>query len=411
VSDSYIQKLFADRIGGSRFGKEEKIYKFELIKRAKRAALKEHPGTELIDLGVGEPDEKAFDVVIKALQDEAGRHENRGYSDNGIEEFKIAASRYLKKVYGVDGIDPEKEVLHSIGSKPALAMLPSAFINPGDVTIMTAPGYPVLGTHTSWYNGEVYTIKLKKEKNFLVDFADIPSDVAKRAKILLLNYPNNPTGAVADEAFYREAIEFARTNSLIIVQDAAYAALTYDRPPFSFLGVPGAKEVGVEIHSLSKAFNMTGWRMAFIAGNELIVKAFGNVKDNFDSGQFKAIQKASIVALDHPEITDAIKEKYRRRLKALVEILNQTGFKAEVPGGTFYLYTEIPKGVKGGPRFASAEDFSQFLIREKLISSVPWDDAGHFVRFSATFEAKGRDDEARILGEIKSRLNTVKFEF
>ncbi|HOO70766.1 MAG TPA: LL-diaminopimelate aminotransferase [Spirochaetota bacterium] len=409
--DSYIQNLFADRIGGNRFGKEEKIYKFELIKRAKRAALREFPGVELIDIGVGEPDEKAFDIVIKALQQEAEKHENRGYSDNGIEEFKAAAAKYLKNVFGVDGIDPEKEVLHSIGSKPALAMLPSAFINPGDITLMTVPGYPVLGTHSAWYGGEVYSIPLRKENRFLVDFNEIPADVAARAKILLLNYPNNPTGAVADEKFYREAIDFARANSLIIVQDAAYASLAYSGKPFSFLSVPGAKDVGVEVHSLSKAFNMTGWRMAFIAGNELVVKAFGNIKDNYDSGQFKAIQKASITALEHPEITEEIKAKYRRRLESLVGILTEIGFRAEMPGGTFYLYVEIPRGVKGGKRFTSAEDFSQYLIREKLISSVPWDDAGHFVRFSATFEAKGPDDEKRILAEIRKRLSTVQFEF
>jgi LL-diaminopimelate aminotransferase len=290
-------------------------------------------------------------------------------------------------------------------------MLPSAFIDPGDVTIMTVPGYPVLGTHTAWYDGEVYAVKLRKDKGFLVDFDEIPADVARRAKILLLNYPNNPTGAVATESFYREAIDFARASNLIIVQDAAYAALAYDGEPFSFLSVPGAKDVGVEIHSLSKAFNMTGWRMAFVAGNELVVKAFGNIKDNYDSGQFKAIQKAAVVALDNPGITDEIKKKYRRRLESLVSILSRLGFRAEMPGGTFYLYVEIPRGVRGGVHFASAGEFSQFLIREKLISSVPWDDAGHFVRFSATFEARGVEDEQRILGEIEKRLSTVNFEF
>jgi len=409
--ESYIQNLFAGRIGGSKFGKEEKIYKFEMIKRAKRSAQKENPGTPLIDLGVGEPDEKAFDVVINALKEQAGKHENRGYSDNGIEEFKTAAAKYLKDVFGVDGIDPESEVLHSIGSKPALAMLPSAFIDPGDVTIMTVPGYPVLGTHTNWYDGKVYTIPLKKENNFLVTFDDIPADIRERAKILLLNYPNNPTGANATEAFYREAVDFARDNKLIVVQDAAYAALTYNSPPLSFLSIPGAKDVGVEIHSLSKAFNMTGWRIAFIAGNELIVKAFGNVKDNFDSGQFKAIQHAAVAALAHPEITEEIKKKYQRRLSSLVKILSGLGFDAVVPDGTFYLYVEIPKGIQDGQRFDNAEDFSQFLIRERLISTVPWDDVGHFVRFSATFEAAGADGEEKILKEIEERLSTLNFEF
>ncbi len=408
--DSYIQKLFAERLGGEMFGKEEKIYKFEKIKRAKRAALAENPGVDIIDLGVGEPDEKAFDIVIESLRTEAGKHENRGYSDNGIDEFKVAAAKYLKRVFGVDA-DPKKHIIHSIGSKPALAMLPSAFINPGDVTIMTVPGYPVLGTHTEWYAGEVYNLKLLKENGFLPDLESIPADILKRAKILVINYPNNPTGAVATEEFFRKVIAFAKANNLIVVQDAAYADLTYGAKPLSFLSIPEAWEVGVEIHSLSKSFNMTGWRMAFVAGNELIVNAFANVKDNNDSGQFKAIQKAGVTALEHPEITESICAKYERRLAALVRVLSNLGFSASMPGGTFYLYVEIPKGVQGGRRFASAEEFSEFLIREKLISTVPWDDAGHFVRFSATFEANGEADEQRILKEIETRLSDLKFEF
>lgn len=409
--ESYIQNLFADRIGGNKFGKENKIYKFEKIKRAKREAMQKNPGMSIIDLGVGEPDARAYDVVIKTLQEEAEKPENRGYSDNGIDEFKVAAAKYLENVFGVKGIDPATEVVHSIGSKPALAMLPSAFINPGDVTLMTVPGYPVFGTHTAWYDGEVYNIPLLKENNFLPDLNAVPGDVLKRAKVLVINYPNNPTGAVATESFYRDVIDFARKNELIVVQDAAYAALTYDTEPLSFLSIPGAKDVGIEIHSLSKAFNMTGWRLAFVAGNPLVVSAFANVKDNNDSGQFKAIQKAGMTALANPQITEDIKKKYRRRLQALVDIFNRLGFSASVPGGTFYLYVEIPAGTVDGVSFENAEDFSQFLIKECLISSVPWDDAGHFVRFSATFEADGEADEKRVLEEIESRLGKVQFKF
>jgi LL-diaminopimelate aminotransferase len=408
--ESYIQNLFAERIGGSRFGKEEEIYKFEKIKRAKREALGENPGVELIDLGVGEPDEKTFDVVIKTLQEEAEKPENRGYADNGIEAFKIAASRYLKNVFGVEGILPEVEINHAIGSKSSLSMLPSAFINPGDITLMTVPGYSVLGTHARWYGGDVYNVPLKRENGFLPDLGSIPPDILRRAKIFVLNYPNNPTGANATESFYRDIVEFALKNNVVIIQDAAYAALTYNSKPLSMLSVPRAKEVGVELHSLSKSFNMTGWRIAFVAGNELIVKAFANIKDNYDSGQFIAIQKAAIVALEHPELTDKIKEKYERRLRDLVAILSKIGFKASMPDGTFYLYVEIPRGLKNGRNFESAEDFSQFLIREKLISTVPWDDVGHFVRFSATFEA-GIEEENRILNEIELRLSDLDFVF
>ncbi len=255
---TYIQHNFADRIGGSNYGKDTAIYKFEKIKRAKAQAKKDFPGVELIDLGVGEPDEMADSGIVAKLAEEAAKPENRGYADNGIPEFKVAASHYLKEVFGVEGIDPETEVLHSIGSKPALAMLPSCFINPGDVTIMTVPGYPVMGTHTKYLGGEVYNVELTKENNFLPDLNAIPEDIAKRAKLFYLNYPNNPTGASATVEFFAEVVEWAKKHNVVIVHDAPYAALTYDGlKPLSFLSVPGAKDVGVELHSLSKSYNMT----------------------------------------------------------------------------------------------------------------------------------------------------------
>lgn len=410
--ETYIQQNFANRIGGANYGKDTAIYKFEKIKRAKAVAKQEHPGTELIDMGVGEPDEMADAGIVAKLAEEAGKRENRGYADNGIPEFKEAAVRYLKNVFGVEGIDAATEVLHSIGSKPALAMLPSCFINPGDITIMTVPGYPVLGTHTKYLGGEVYNVELKKENGFLPDLSSIPEDIARRAKLLYLNYPNNPTGASATVEFFAEVVEWARKYGVVVVHDAPYAALTYDGlKPLSFLSVPGAKDVGVELHSLSKSYNMTGWRIGFIAGNPLVVKAFGDVKDNNDSGQFIAIQKAAAYGLDNPQITEKIAEKYSRRHNMLVDVLNELGFTAEKPKGSFFLYVEAPKGVKGGRRFESGEDFSQYLIREKLISTVPWDDAGHFVRFSVTFIADGEEEEKRVISEIRRRLSDVEFEF
>jgi len=393
------------------FGKEQKIYKFEKIKRAKRAALAAHPGVEIIDFGVGEPDEMAFPGVVRTLQQEAEKPENRGYADNGIQEFKDAAARYLRKVYAVDVINPETEVLHGIGSKPVLAMLPAVFINPGDVTLMTVPNYPVMGTHTRWYGGEVVGLPITEENSFLPDLDALPADVAKRAKLLYINYPNNPTGAGATREFFEKVVAFAKRHELVVVNDAAYAALSYGVKPLSFLSVPGAKDVGVEIHSLSKAFNMTGWRLSFIAGNERVIAGYGNVKDNYDSGQFKAIQKAGVHALDHPEITAEITAKYERRLKAMVAVLADLGFSARMPAGTFYLYVKVPNGLKNGRRFSSAEEFSEFLIAEKLISTVPWDDAGSYIRFSATFESRGRADEERVLGEFRKRMSGLQFEF
>ncbi len=410
-NESYIQSLFAGRLGGDQFGKDTRIYKFEKIKRAKRAALNENPGKELFDMGVGEPDEMAFPGVVKTLQLEAEKPENRGYTDNGISEFKVAAVKYMEEIFGVKGLDPERHVNHLIGSKPGLAMLPSVFINPGEVTLMTIPGYPVMGTHTQYLGGDVVPLPLGRENNFLPNLDAIDPATLERAKLLYLNYPNNPTGANATREFYEKVVDFAKKHKLIVIQDAAYGALTYDGEPLSFLSVPGAMDVGVELHSLSKAYNMTGWRIAFIVGNELVVKGLAHVKDNIDSGQFAAIQKAGIFALEHPEITREIVEKYRRRLALLVDTLNSVGFKATMPGGSFFLYVEAPRGIAGGPTFATAEDFSQYLIKEMLISTVPWDDVGRFVRFSATFAAKEKADEIRIMGEIKKRLSSVQFEF
>jgi LL-diaminopimelate aminotransferase len=410
-TESYIQSLFAQRLGGDQFGKDTKIYKFEKIKRAKRAALDENPGKDLFDMGVGEPDEKAYPGVIKALQLEAEKPENRGYTDNGIQEFKDAAVTYMENVFGVKGLDPNKHVNHTIGSKPGLAMVPSIYINPGDVILMTVPGYPVMGTHASYLGGEVVNLPLLEENNFLPDLKNIDPKIVERTKILYLNYPNNPTGATATREFFEEVVAFAKKNKIVVIQDAAYAALSFNNEPLSFLSVPGAMDVGVEFHSLSKAYNMTGWRIAFIVGNELVVKGLAHVKDNIDSGQFAAIQKAGVYALNHPEISREILEKYRRRLTLMVEALNSVGFNAKLPGGSFFLYVKAPKGIEGGPEFKNAEDFSQFLIKKMLISTVPWDDAGHYVRFSATFAAKEPADETRIMAEIKNRLSSVKFIF
>ncbi|ENN95743.1 aspartate aminotransferase [Methanocaldococcus villosus KIN24-T80] len=415
---SFIQELFAERIGGRKFGKEEVIYKFEKIKRAKREAMKKHPDMELIDMGVGEPDEMADREVIEVLYREALKWENRGYADNGIQELKDAVPPYMERVYGVKDIDPVNEVIHSIGSKSALAYLPSAFINPGDYVLMTVPGYPVLATHAEWYGGKVYKLPLLEENNFLPDLESVPKDVRERAKILYINYPNNPTGAQATKKFYKEVVDFAFENNIIVVNDAAYGALVYDGKPLSFLSVKDAKEVGVEIHSFSKAFNMTGWRLAFLVGNELIIKAFATVKDNFDSGQFIPIQKAGIYCLQHPEITERIRKKYERRLRKMVKIMNEAGFKARMPGGTFYLYVKSPKRANGR-EFKTAEEFSEFLIKEKLISTVPWDDAGAYIRLSATFVAKDENGnptteekyEDKILEEFKNRLLTLDLEF
>jgi len=408
----FFEDLIAERLGGKRFGKSTEIYKFEKIKRAKAEATSNYPEIPIIDMGVGEPDIPADASVVNKLAEEAGKPENRWYSDNGIPEFQEAAAKYLEKVYQLSDIDPQKNIIHGIGSKPVLAILPICLINPGDITLATTPGYGVTSTYTRYLGGDVYNLPLIKENNFFPDFAAIPDDILKRAKILYINYPNNPTGQVATQSFFSSVVDFARNNQIAVIHDAAYAAVTFDGyQPLSFLSVDGAKDVGIEVHSLSKAFNMTGWRLAFVAGNEKIVSAYGTVKDNTDSGQFRAIQKAGIHALTHLEITNETCERYSRRFELLISALKEIGFDAEKPKGTFYCYVPIPKGTRSGITFESAEEASTYLIKEAQISTVPWDDAGPFLRFSVTFNADGYDEEKKVIEELKTRLMKLDLLF
>ena len=243
---NFFDDKISERLGGINFGKSTVIYKFELIKRAKAAAKKAHPNVPLIDMGVGEPDGPADSLVVKALAEEAGKPENRWYADNGIPEFQEAAAGYLEKVYGLKGLIPSENIVHGIGSKPILAMLPICFINPGDVLLTTVPGYPVTATYTKYLGGEVFNLPLLEANSFLPDFSIIPQPILKRAKLLYLNYPNNPTGAVATVEFFKEVVAFAKKNNVIVIHDAPYAALTYDGyKPLSFLSVDGAMDVGV----------------------------------------------------------------------------------------------------------------------------------------------------------------------
>jgi LL-diaminopimelate aminotransferase len=408
-TDPWFQSLFADRIGGENYGKGTEIYKFEKIKRAKRAAIAAHPERVLLDFGIGENDDMADPLVREVAKKEIDKLENRGYADNGIAAFKEAAAGFMKRVFNVT-LDPEKEINHAIGSKPALAMIPAAFINPGDITLMTVPGYPVAGTHTKYYGGKVHDLPLREENGFYPDLDGIPDDVKTKAKLLVINYPNSPTGAVATREFYRRVIDFAHKHLIIVVQDAAHILLSYGEPPLSFLQIDGAREVGVEIHSMSKGFNMIGWRMAFVAGHPKIVQAFADVKDNSDSGQFMAIQQAAAAALQHPELGDCTRAKYHRRLKKLVDALGKVGFQAKMPGGTYFLYAKAPKGW-GERNFANAEEASQFLIGEQSVICVPWDNAGAYLRFSVTYLAKDEREEDALMEETVRRLGRLQLRF
>ncbi|GAA4462991.1 LL-diaminopimelate aminotransferase [Novipirellula rosea] len=402
-ADPYFQSLFADRIGGANYGKDTEIYKFEKIKRAKRKALADHPDRKLLDFGIGENDSMADESIRKVMNDEVNKPENRGYSDNGIAEYKEAAARFMKRQFDVT-LDPATQINHCIGSKPAYAMLPACFINPGDVTLMTVPGYPVAGTHTRYYGGEVFKLPLLAENGFLPDFDAVPDDVYRRTKLLVLNYPNSPTGRTTTAEFYEKVVALAKEKEFVVVQDAAHIMLTFDGKPLSFLQTPGAMDVGVEVHSMSKGYDMIGWRMGFVCGHPRIVSAFADVKDNSDSGQFMATQKAAAAALDDDSIPQRINAKYRRRLEKLVATLNECGFECEMPGGTYFLYTKAPSGTKSGETFAKAEDATRHLIEQFGIVTVPWDDAGSFLRFSVTYVAGTEAEEDALMQETKKRL-------
>ena len=410
MSDPYFQKLFADRIGGINYGKSTEIYKFEKIKLAKRQALAEHPERLLLDFGIGENDEMASPQVRAKMVEEINKLENRGYADNGCLEFKEAVARFMKRRFNVD-LDPATEINHSIGSKPALAMMPDVFINPGDVTLMTTPGYPVAGTHTRYNGGEVYNLPLLKEKNFYPDLDSIPADILKRAKLLVINYPNSPTGQLGTVEFFKSVIDFAKRNEIVVVQDAAHSMFSFRERPMSFLEVEGAKDVGVEIHSMSKGWNMIGWRLGWVCGNERIVRAFADVKDNSDSGQFLAIQKSAALALDDDSIPDNARAKYLRRLQKLVATLNKFGFDCEVPGGTYFLYAKAPKGLVSGRVFENAEEVGQYLITEQSVCTVPWDNAGAYLRFSVTYLADTEEKEDELMKMLEERLSKISFVF
>ncbi len=410
MSDPYFQQLFADRIGGENYGKGTEIYKFEKIKRAKRKALADFPDRLLLDFGIGENDAPADEAVREVMATEIHLQENRGYADNGIAEFKEAVARFMQRNFNVE-LDAATEVNHCIGSKTALSMIPACFINPGDVTLMTVPGYPVAGTHTKYYGGEVHELPLLAENNFLPDLDSIPDDILNRAKLLVINYPNSPTGKLAPAGFFEKVVQFAKENNIVVVQDAAHILLTFDGKPTSFLETPGARDVGVEIHSLSKGFDMIGWRIGWVCGNPLLVQAFSDVKDNCDSGQFIAIQKAAAAALDNDSIPQRIREKYRRRMTSLVDTLASCGFQTEMPGGSYFLYTPSPTGVEGGPSFTNAEEASQYLITEHGIVTVPWDNAGAFLRFSVTYVADDEQREQELMQETIARLSSVPFTF
>ena len=401
-----VQNLFAERIGGQKFGKVQQTFKFTLINNAKQEFIQKNPTVKVIDMGVGEPEELPADTIVEALYREALVKENRIYPCNGILEFSQAAARYLDRAFSL-ALDPRTEIMHCVGTKTALAQIPLAFVNPGDAVLATTPGYPVLPRVAEWLGARLFHLPLFAANNYLPDAQEFEALIRReRPKLVLLNYPNNPTGAVATREFFERVVALAHEYSFVIVQDAAYADYVYQGTFISPLHVEGGKDVTLELYSLSKSYNMQGYRLGFVAGGSPLVKAFGLVKDNTDNGQFIAIQKAGIYALDScREFLAANREKYGRRLQRVASILSTAGIAARPAPGTFYLYVEVPKEFRG-QTIETAQQMADLLISRYGIITVPWEEAGACLRFSMTFEVGTRDfaNETEVLDALESRL-------
>ena len=319
-------------------------YLFAEIDRMKQEQVKK--GVDIISLGIGDPDLPTPPHIILALAKAAADPANHQYpSYEGMLAFRKAAADWYRSRFGVT-LDSATEVLSLIGSKEGIGHFPLAFVNPGDVVLVPDPAYPVYQAGTVFADGKAYPMPLARARGFLPDLGAVPVDVLRLAKILWLNYPNNPTGAVAPREFLVKGVEFARRHRLILAHDAPYSEMAYDGyRPESILGVPGAKEVAVEFHSLSKTYNMTGWRVGFAVGNAEILRGLGRIKTNLDSGVFQAVQYAGIAALTGPQqcIADNCRI-YQERRDVLVAALREMGFDVEAPKATFYLWVPVPKG-------------------------------------------------------------------
>jgi len=320
-------------------------YLFVEIDRAKREALA--AGKDVINLGVGDPDRPTFEFIVEAMRRAVGDPANHRYPfDEGVPAFRTAAAAFMKRRYGVE-LDPQREIIASIGSKEAIAHLPLAAVDPGQVVLVPRPGYPVYNAAAVFAGAEPVYLPLTAGNAWLCDLDALDDDAAGAARMIYVNYPNNPTGAVADLAFYEKLVRWARAHRVIVASDAAYNETYYDDPPPSILQVDGAVEVAVEFHSLSKTFNMTGWRLGWVAGNADLIDALAAVKGNCDSGQFNAIQWAATAALERAdgEEVRAQRELYRRRRDVLCEGLGRLGFELTPPAATFYVWAACPPGV------------------------------------------------------------------
>jgi len=356
-------------------------YLFAAIDEAKAEAKAK--GVDVIDLGIGDPDLPTHPHIVEAMCEAVRDPRTHSYpSHNGLYEFRKSAADWCEKYKGVK-LDPDTEVLALIGSKEAVAHIPLAFVNPGDVVLYTDPGYPVYKIGAEFAGGEPYPLPLKAENDFLPDLDSIPADVLQKAKLFFFNYPNNPTSAVADLAFFEKVAAFCKEHDIIAVHDNAYCQMVYDgyESP-SFLAAKGAMDIGIELYSHSKTYNMTGWRVGFAVGNKDLVKGLDKVKSNIDSGTFEAVQLAGAVAMNESQAcVDDTNKIYTERRDTLIEGLKSMGLEVKPPKATFYIWAPVPAG------FTSME-FAKLLLEEAGIVATPgvgFGDAGEgFIRFALT---------------------------
>ena len=325
----------------------------------------EAEGKELIDLSLGSPDLPPADVIRQKLSAHAADPFQYGYTLSGTKAFYEAAARYYDRVYSVS-LDPQTELVHAMGSQEGLVHLPLVFADPGDIVLVTDPGYTAYETGLAVAGAKPFYMPLLKENRFLPDLTAIPSAIAQKAKLMILNYPGNPVAGEADEQFFKDVIAFAKQYQIVVLHDAAYSEFYFDdKKPLSFLAVPGAKEVGIEINSLSKSFSLAGARIAYIAGNKDIIAAITRLKSNLDYGVFAPIQAAAITAFDHAEeISQHVRAVFGRRRDVLVNELNNIGWNVDRPSGGMFVWAEIPAGW-------TSKEFAFHCIEKAGVVMVP----------------------------------------
>ncbi|MEW5772696.1 MAG: LL-diaminopimelate aminotransferase [Thermodesulfobacteriota bacterium] len=343
-------------------------------------------GVDIISLGIGDPDLPTPDFIVEALAQAARNPANHQYpSYTGLATFRKAVAGWYKTRFGVD-LDPEREVVSLIGSKEGIAHFPLAFINPGDLALVCTPNYPVYNIAVNFAGGDVQFVPLTDDNDFLPDLDAISEESWRRAKMIFVNYPNNPTAATAPDSFYHKLIAKAREFGVIIVHDAAYTEVYYDSAdkPRSILEFEGAREVSIEFHSLSKTYNMTGWRIGMAVGNETLVKGLGKIKENVDSGIFQAVQEAGIVALSQGEpYAEKYRAIYRERRDVVVAALGKIGIACRNPKATFYVWSKVPAG-------QTSAAFVSRLLQETGVVTTPGNGFGApgegFFRISLTVD-------------------------